>query len=235
MAHLYATSSFEEHAAKLKFFTECPIQWDGKRKCLRYKSPVGNGKVQIWHVSMFLNVDTITAGSLLYNLFQVLRALPEEPYMPLSAALILALLGILSYYVIVIHVMISLYGKDAVYGWNEVVKIEDELVGRMGPVEKDEPKMPEEFHATHAASLIFLVRSFSIYRFLVLPSEFFMKFDCFYFIIRDLDETYNLSLPTMVISNLLRFVLLIVNVFEICRALSLVILCFVTALNMWRE
>lgn len=136
MAHLYATSSFEEHAAKLKFFTECPIQWDGKRKCLRYKSPVGNGKVQIWHVSMFLNVDTITAGSLLYNLFQVLRALPEEPYMPLSAALILALLGILSYYVIVIHVMISLYGKDAVYGWNEVVKIEDELVGRMGPVGK---------------------------------------------------------------------------------------------------
>ncbi|OXA55358.1 hypothetical protein Fcan01_08901 [Folsomia candida] len=56
--------SFGENASKLRFFTECPIQWDGKRESLRYKSPAENCKVQMWHFSMFLTVDTTTAAAL---------------------------------------------------------------------------------------------------------------------------------------------------------------------------
>lgn len=136
MAPPYVVSSFREHTSKLGFFSECPIQWDKKRECLRYKSPKGNVKVKIWHLNMFISVDSITAGAFVYDIFQIVRATPEEPYMPLPIKLILALLGVLSYYVVVIHVMVTLYGKDAVNGWNEMVKLEGQVVGRMGHVGK---------------------------------------------------------------------------------------------------
>ncbi|OXA40157.1 hypothetical protein Fcan01_24912 [Folsomia candida] len=128
MAPPYVTSSFGGHASKLNFFTECPIQWDGERECLRFKSLVGNSRVKMWHFNMFLTVDTITAGVIFYNLVQTLRAPSDTPYMPLPVALIVELLGVLTYYVIVNHVMVIFYGKDGVYGWNELLKIERQLV-----------------------------------------------------------------------------------------------------------
>ncbi|OXA40151.1 hypothetical protein Fcan01_24914 [Folsomia candida] len=140
MAPPYVTSSFVEHASKLRFFTECPIQWDGIRECLRYKSPVGNVKVQMWHFSMFLTVDTTTSAALLYTLVQAGRSSSDKPYMPLPIALIFALLSVLVYYVVVNHVMITLYGKDAVNGWNEIVKIEGQRVGGMVPPELEGAK-----------------------------------------------------------------------------------------------
>lgn len=80
---------------------------------------------------MFLAVDTTTALALFYNFFRIGRSNLAKPYMPLPIALILAWLGVMTYYVIVNHVMVILYGKDAVNGWNEILKIEGHLVSGM--------------------------------------------------------------------------------------------------------
>ncbi|OXA40255.1 hypothetical protein Fcan01_24894 [Folsomia candida] len=129
MAPSYVTSSFTEHATKIRFISECPLQWDGKRECLRYKVMRGNVPVIIWHLNLFLVTDIIAGMALLYCAFQILRATPEKPYMPLPIVLILALIAVLCYYGIVGHVMITLYGKDAVSGFNEIINIEGDLVG----------------------------------------------------------------------------------------------------------
>lgn len=132
MAPFYVTSSLAEYTAKLGFFSECPIQWDRKQECLRYKSTRRNAKVKMWHFNLFLTVDTIASGAFVYDIFQIVRSTPENPYIPLPVMLIMALLGVLTFYVVVNHVMITLYGKDAVNGWNEMVKIEGQVVGRIG-------------------------------------------------------------------------------------------------------
>ncbi|OXA56432.1 hypothetical protein Fcan01_08884 [Folsomia candida] len=216
MAPFYVSSSFGEHASKLRFFTECPIQWDGKRESLRYKSPAGNVKVQLWHFSMFLTVDTTTAAALMYTLVQAGRSSSDKPaYMPLPIALIFALLSVLVYYVIVNHVMITLYGKDAVNGWNEIVRIEGERSGGR-------------------ACLIFIIRNFSMYRYVLVPSELFMQFDGFHYPLRDMNNTYKPSQVVFVTLYVLRVVILMINVFEMCRVMSLVILLFISVINLMK-
>lgn len=129
MTASYVKSSFQEHASRLGFISECPIQWDAERECLCYKSASGKFFLKLWHFNMFLSVDTITACAIMYNFVQTLRSSPEKPYVELPVALILSLLGILTYYVIVNHAMITLYGKDLVNGFNVIVKLEGQLVG----------------------------------------------------------------------------------------------------------
>lgn len=129
MAPPYVTSSFREHAKWLGFFSECPILWDPEREFLRYRPTAGNRWVKMWHVDLFISVDTVIGAAFVYIAFQILRYGSEKPYMPLELELILALLGFITY-VIVNHVMVALYGKDAVNGFNEIMKIEGNLVGR---------------------------------------------------------------------------------------------------------
>ncbi|OXA40158.1 hypothetical protein Fcan01_24913 [Folsomia candida] len=225
---------FGEHASKLRFFTECSVQWDGKRECLRFKSPAGNGKVKMWHFSMFLTVDITVAGGLFYTLFHAVRSTLTKPYMPLTDALILALLAVLTYYAIVIHVMVALYGKDAVNGWNEILKIEGQLVRGMH-MESDARKTSDDPHSTLATTLTYVIRNFSVYPYLLIPSELYMQFDAFYYPLRDLDRVYEFSQPTMFAINVLRFTILMINALEIARVMSLVILLFISALNLMKS
>lgn len=77
---------------------------------------------------MFLVVDTISGGVVSYTFLQIVRSSSKKPYTSLPSSLILGFLGVSLYYAIVNHVMVTVYGKDAVNGFNEIVKIERQLV-----------------------------------------------------------------------------------------------------------
>lgn len=64
---------------------------------------------------------------------------------------------------------------------------------------------------------------------LLLPSQFFLGLDCLHYIILEIKDS--LSTPMLFILQSLRFLLLGVNCFEICRVFSLLILIFVSGLR----
>ncbi|OXA40148.1 hypothetical protein Fcan01_24892 [Folsomia candida] len=62
-----------------------------------------------------------------------------------------------------------------------------------------------------------------------------MDFDGYYFVLRDTNYIFQLSEATMIVLNIVRFTLLMVNVFEVATILSLIILIFITFLIMLRS
>ncbi|OXA40344.1 hypothetical protein Fcan01_24908 [Folsomia candida] len=137
----------------------------------------------------------------------------------------------MTYYVIVNHVMVILYGKDAVNGWNEILKIEGHLVSGMRK-ESGVNNMFEKAHVSLATCLTFIIKNFWLFRYVIIPSELYMEFDAYYYPLRDMNCTYELNQPALISLNVTRFILLTINAFEICRIMSLIILMFISVLNL---
>ncbi|OXA39623.1 hypothetical protein Fcan01_25738 [Folsomia candida] len=184
---------------------------------------------------MFLVVDTISGGVVSYTFLQIVRSSSKKPYTSLPSSLILGFLGVSLYYAIVNHVMVTVYGKDAVNGFNEIVKIERQLVATTLEEAGTTRPVIDDSHAKLASILTMIVQSFSAYRYIIAPSQFFMQFDAYYFTLRDLNDIFKFSQSTMLVFNLARLGILTITVFEIFRLLCLVILIFISALNMVRS
>lgn len=88
--------------------------------------------------------------------------------------------------------------------------------------------------AALTATLLFIIRNFSMYPYLLVPSELFMEFDAFHYPLRDMNRTCEFSQVTLVILNVLHFTILTVNAFEASRIMPLVILIFISMLNLMK-
>ncbi|OXA54511.1 hypothetical protein Fcan01_10790, partial [Folsomia candida] len=79
--------------------------------------------------------------------------------------------------------------------------------------------------------LLSIVHVFAAYFPLVLASNMLMHLDPLYPVVTDISSFLRLTFPAMMVLHVLRFIIVVINVFEICSIFSFVILFFLSGLH----
>lgn len=128
------TSAFTRYS-KISSYTPStsPMTWDPKGKQLQwetYSKSVKQKSILLWHFNYILGVHIAYTSSIVYFVVQQLYGYgPKREFMNVVILLIRAILNWIGS---VMHIMIILYGREAVHGWNGVRAVEAILTSSMG-------------------------------------------------------------------------------------------------------
>lgn len=110
-----------------------PMSWDSRRQELHWESCHKSPKrksIMLWHFNYIFGVHFAYTLSTVYFLVQQLFG--YGPKKELLNVIYLLLIGILNWFGSVLHVMITLYGRDAVNGWNNGRAMEVVIANDLG-------------------------------------------------------------------------------------------------------
>ncbi|OXA53854.1 hypothetical protein Fcan01_10792 [Folsomia candida] len=223
--------AFSEHSKLFKFYSKCPMQWVSEREIIEYKSWRRERSVLYWHINCILTISVTYQAGFAYVLYQQLFR--PDPSRHLFKVVIMSMLGVLNWYGSVMHLMTTLYGDGAAIGWNQLQKIERDLKNwkENHGIHRFHVPPPTPLFDLEKIVLLSVVPVFAAYFPFVLASNILMHMDSLYPVVTDISSFLRLTFPAMMALHLLRDVILIINVFEICSIFSLVILFFLSTLH----
>ncbi|OXA48021.1 hypothetical protein Fcan01_17186 [Folsomia candida] len=222
MASNPVSSSFLEHSTKFGWFYSQPrIQWHNGKNCLVYKTR--HKRTLLWDLDMFLAVDICGLSSFGYLLVKnIFCRNGNTDTIRLIHSLMILFFGMLNIHGVWLHVMTAFYGEDAVKGWNGLRRLEQD--------ESSDKSSKPTSDRNLSLILTLIVRMFAVYPFLQIPSELFMNFDPYFYVIQDLRIFLNLCFGQTLILHFFRLIILTVTIYEISRVFALLILIFISTL-----
>lgn len=123
--------ALNEYSLKFQRFTltRCTIEWNSLTKQFQYQKTMSHSKIILWHLNMIISVDIfILGGSILLLVLQFFKVGVSVPFVNIIIILIIALICAFG---MITHIIILLYGKDFIIGWNQLSSIE-EKINQMG-------------------------------------------------------------------------------------------------------